>query len=84
MSWVWWGTPLIPALQTQRHVDLCAFKVILVNKVPGRPRLLYKESLSWKTKLKQTKTLIRRNKYSHILHDVQGTSYKEENTKHIF
>ena len=32
-SWVWWRTPLIPALRRKRQVDLCEFEDILVYKI---------------------------------------------------
>jgi hypothetical protein len=48
--WAQWHMTLIPALRRQRLVDLREFKASLVyNVVPGQP-MLYRETLSQKTK----------------------------------
>ena len=38
--------PLIPTLDRQKQVDLCAFEASLVYRVPGQPGLLHRETLS--------------------------------------
>jgi hypothetical protein len=43
-------TPIIPALWKQRQVDLCEFKIHLVNKVSSRT---VRETLSWRKKKKK-------------------------------
>jgi hypothetical protein len=35
-SWAWWGTPLIPALSSQRQADLYEFKPRFVHIVSSR------------------------------------------------
>lgn len=50
-SQAWWHTPVMPALQRQRQVDLCDFKANLVYRVnQGSQGEVHKETLSPKTK----------------------------------
>jgi hypothetical protein len=45
----WWHTPLIPALRTQRQVDLYEFEACLFYKVSSRTvRAIHKDTLSQK------------------------------------
>lgn len=40
----WWCMPIISALRSQRQLDLGAFEAILVNRVPGQPEALHRET----------------------------------------
>jgi hypothetical protein len=55
-SWVWWRTPLMPALGRGRGIS--KFKASLVYKVNSGPPGLYRETLSRKIQTNKQKTKV--------------------------
>ena len=76
-SWVWWRTPLIPALERQRQADFWVWgQPGLQSEFQDSYTELYRETLSQQNKTKQNKTKQNKAKQKQNKKQGKGTTWR--------